>query len=52
MLPVFKILNGTLVNITGFQMIHTEKIPAQIETVSTKFTRGILVEHDMVKLYE
>lgn len=35
MLPVFNILNGTYVNITGFQMIPDERLPLNISTVSS-----------------
>lgn len=34
MLPIFDELNGTYVNITGFQMIQHENLPTEISTVS------------------
>lgn len=50
MLPIFDVLNGTYVNITGFQMLQHEKLPPEISTIEETIIHDA-VQHFKEALY-
>lgn len=51
MLPIFDVLNGTYVNITGFQMLQHEKLPPEISTVGLNNYYSILDHNNLLNSF-